>query len=63
MGLGFAQALLGRRHPELEEVDVGMSLPVLPVWLVMHEEVRTSARIRRVADFLGTALVGILANA
>lgn len=60
-GLGFAQALLGRRHPELEEVDVGMSLPVLPVWLVMHEEVRTSARIRRVADFLGAALMKVFA--
>ena len=61
-GLGFAQVLLARRHPGLERVDVDLRLPVLPVWLVMHEEVRTSARIRRVADFLGTALVGILAN-
>lgn len=61
-GLGFAQVLLARRHPGLERVDVDLRLPVLPVWLVMHEEVRTSARIRRVADFLGMALVAILAN-
>ena len=61
-GLGFAQTLLAAAHPGLEQVDVDLRLPVLPVWLVMHEEVRTSARIRRVADFLGTALGGILAT-
>ena len=61
-GLGVAQVLLANRHPGLERVDVGLRLPVLPVWLVMHEEVRTSARIRRVADALGTALSGILAD-
>ena len=27
-------------------------LPSLPVWLAMHRDVRTSVRIRRVADFL-----------
>ncbi len=62
-GLGVAQVLLAGRHPGLERVDVDLRLPVLPVWLVMHEEVRTSARIRRVADFLATALAGILADA
>lgn len=59
-GLGFAQVLLAGRHAGLEQVDVDLRLPVLPVWLVMHEEVRTNARIRRVADFLGTALGDIL---
>jgi len=29
-----------------------MPLPVLPVWLVMHRDVRSSVRVRRVADFL-----------
>ena len=62
-GLGVAQVLLANRHPGLERVDVDLRLPVLPVWLVIHEEVRRSARIRRVADFLGTALAGILAGA
>ena len=61
-GFGFAQILLAGRHPGLEQVDVDLRLPTLPVWLVMHEDVRTSARIRRVADFLGAALGDILAN-
>lgn len=59
-GLGFAQTLLAGRQAGLEQIDVGMVVPSLPVWLVMHEEVRTNARIRRVADFLATKLSEIL---
>lgn len=59
-GLGFAQTLLAGRRPELEQIDIGMAIPPLPVWLVMHEEVRTNARIRRVADFLTASICDIL---
>ncbi len=55
-GLGIAQTLVARRHPELEALNVGLRLPALPVWLVMHEDVRTNARIRRVADHLAAGL-------
>jgi DNA-binding transcriptional LysR family regulator len=59
-GLGFAQVLVAGRHPELERIEIGMRLPPMPVWLVMHEEVRSNARIRRVADLLARALADIL---
>jgi DNA-binding transcriptional LysR family regulator len=59
-GIGVGQVVLARRHPELEQVDAGLRLGALPVWLVMSEEVRTNARIRRVADFLSSALTDIL---
>ncbi|MDV6332654.1 LysR family transcriptional regulator [Asticcacaulis sp. 201] len=59
-GIGFAQDLLAGERPQLERLDLGMRLPALPVWLVMHEEVRSNARIRRVADFLTTALTARL---
>lgn len=59
-GLGFAQTLLASRHPELEAIDVGLLIPPMPVWLVMHEEVRSNARIRRVADYLSSALGSVL---
>jgi len=62
-GVGFAQTLVARRYHELEQVDVDMRVPPMPVWLVMHEEVRTNARIRRVADFLASALGDILHSA
>lgn len=51
-GLGFAQDRLARAIPALERIAVDLYIPPLPVWLVMHEEVRTNPRIRRVADFL-----------
>ncbi|MEO3385098.1 LysR family transcriptional regulator [Mesorhizobium sp. CAU 1741] len=59
-GIGIGQVVLARRHPELEQVDAGLKLGALPVWLVMSEEVRTNARIRRVADFLVAELTDIL---
>ena len=59
-GIGFAQDLLAGARPELEMLDIGMNLPALPVWLVMHEEVRSNARIRRVADYIGEAIAKVL---
>lgn len=51
-GIGFGQQPLVDRDPLVEKVLPLLSLPVLPVWLAMHRDVRTSIRIRRVADFL-----------
>lgn len=51
-GIGIAQAPLVRREPLVEALLPGLPLPVLPVWLAMHRDVRTSLRLRRVADFL-----------
>jgi DNA-binding transcriptional LysR family regulator len=51
-GVGFAQLPLVLRAPEVERILPTLPLPVLPVWLAMHRDVRTSLRIRRVADFL-----------
>lgn len=63
VGVGFAQVVLAGPHPELEKVDVDMDIPPMPAWLVTHEEVRSNARIRRVADFLAAALGDILRKA
>ena len=59
-GLGFAQVLLAARHPELELAEIGLALAPLPAWLVLHEEVRGNARIRRVADCLTDTLGALL---
>ncbi|MQT15438.1 LysR family transcriptional regulator [Segnochrobactrum spirostomi] len=58
-GLGFAQALLADRFPVLERVPLDL-LPPMPVWLVLHEEVRANPRIRRVADVLAAAITKLL---
>ena len=59
-GVGIAQVILARRHSELEQVNAGIDLGALPVWLVMSEEVRSNPRIRRVADFLSAELTQVL---
>jgi DNA-binding transcriptional LysR family regulator len=56
LGVGFAQASLVAREPRVEQVLPGLPLPSLPMWLAIHEDLRMSARIRRVLDFLHPAL-------
>ena len=51
-GIGFAQRALASREPAVEQVLPGLKLPVLPMWIAMHHDVRHSPRMRRVADFL-----------
>ena len=51
-GIGFGQEPLIERDPLMETLLPGLPLPSLPIWLAMHRDVRTSVRIRRVADFL-----------
>ncbi|ESY42630.1 MULTISPECIES: LysR family transcriptional regulator [unclassified Mesorhizobium] len=51
-GVGLGQEPLTDSDPSLEKLLPGLPLPSLPVWLAMHRDVRTSVRIRRVADFL-----------
>ncbi|MBO6903115.1 MAG: LysR family transcriptional regulator [Rhizobiaceae bacterium] len=51
-GIGFAQLSLVNRDALVEPLLPGLPLPVLPMWLAMHHDVRHSPRIRRVADFL-----------
>ncbi len=56
IGVGIAQAPLIAREPTLKTFLPDLPLPVLPMWLTMHKDVRHAPRIRRTADFLYTAL-------
>ncbi|BCG77864.1 LysR family transcriptional regulator [Mesorhizobium sp. 113-3-3] len=51
-GIGLGQEPLADRDPLVEKVLPGLPLPSLPIWLAMHRDVRSSVRLRRVADFL-----------
>lgn len=51
-GVGFAQASLIAREPLVEALLPGLPLPDLPMWIAMHRDLRTSPRMRRVADIL-----------
>lgn len=55
-GIGFAQAGLGRLDPMVQEIDMGLPLPTLPIWLTAHEAMRQTPRVRRVWDLLAEGL-------
>ena len=54
-GIGLCQMTIARRDPELVRVLNTVTLP-LPLWIVMHEDLKTSARYRVVFDALTTAV-------
>ncbi|WP_158965438.1 LysR family transcriptional regulator [Chachezhania sediminis] len=55
-GLGFSQRGVGRADPAVEELDLGIAIPPLPVWLTAPEAMRHTPRIRRVWTLLVEAL-------
>ncbi len=55
-GIGFNQVQIGRAEPAVKMLDFGVELPVLPMWLTAHSELKTSQRVRRVYDFLAENL-------
>ena len=57
LGIGVLMVPLARRLPGLVPVMPGLALPVLPVWLTAHRELRAHRRLRVVFDFLARALV------
>lgn len=61
-GIGFGQAQVGRSDPLLHEIELGLPLPTLPVWLTAHEAMRQSPRIRRVWDMLAEEFALLIAN-
>ncbi len=55
-GIGFMNRNIGRREPEVVEIETGAPMPSLPVWLTAHGELRSQPRVRRVYDWLADAL-------
>lgn len=51
-GIGFMQVAIGDKDPDLMRLRPDLDLGSLPVWLVVHKEIKTSARVRRVFDHL-----------
>lgn len=61
-GIGVCQVPLARRAPVLEAVLPGALDLALPVWLVMHEDLRSAVRCRAVFDALVAGLKCYLAD-
>ena len=55
-GIGFSQRCIAQDDPLVEELDLGLDLPHLPVWLTAHPSLRETLRLRRVWDLLAAEL-------
>ena len=51
-GIGFAQVPVGRAEPLVEQLDLDLGVPPLPIWIAAHEKMRRTPRIRRVWELL-----------
>ncbi len=56
-GLGFSQTYVAMDDPLVEQVLPDLPIPPLPVWLVTHQAMRQTPRIRRVWDMLADGLL------
>jgi DNA-binding transcriptional LysR family regulator len=56
LGIGFIADYVARTDPAVVPLLPSLRIPPLPIWLVVHRELRTSARIRTVYDFLAQAV-------
>ena len=57
LGIGFMADYVARNEPDVVAVlPTALRVPSLPMWLAVHREIRTNARIRAVYDFLAQAL-------
>lgn len=56
IGIGFVADYLAATDPQVQPILPVLKIPPLPMWLVVHREIRSNARIRAVYDFLAQAL-------
>jgi DNA-binding transcriptional LysR family regulator len=61
-GIGFSQRIVGCADPLVEELDFGIKIPPLDVWLAAHQGMRETPRIRRVWDMMADGLRRIMAS-
>jgi DNA-binding transcriptional LysR family regulator len=60
IGIGGCQENIARRDPNLVRLLADSVTFSLEIWLVMHEDIRTTKRIRRLFDHLAHGLTGFL---
>jgi DNA-binding transcriptional LysR family regulator len=56
LGVGFVSDYMAATDPQVTPLLPMLSIPPLPLWLVVHREIRSNRRIRTVFDFLAQAL-------
>ena len=59
-GIGFCQTHIGRQDPEIEEIDMGVAIPPLQLWLTTPEKIRHTPRVSCVWDHLVEQLAKVV---
>lgn len=62
LGIGFMSQYLVATDASVRPLLPMLELPALPLWITVHRELRTSARIRAVYDFLAAEVAQSLAS-
>lgn len=57
MGLAMLPCFLGDTEPGLARVPPGAAIPSRDIWLLTHEDLRHTARVRRFLDFMARAIL------
>lgn len=60
LGIGFMSQYLVATESSIRPLLTTLKLPTLPLWITVHRELRTSARIRAVYDFLAAEVSHVL---
>jgi DNA-binding transcriptional LysR family regulator len=60
LGIGFIADYAARADSNLVALLPMLQIPPLPLWLVVHREIRSNQRIKAVYDFLGSHLPKLL---
>jgi DNA-binding transcriptional LysR family regulator len=60
LGIGFISDYIGRSDGILVPLLPMLQIPSLPLWLVVHREIRNNQRIKAVYDFMGSQLPKLL---
>jgi len=61
IGVAFLTDHVIATDPQVQRLLPQLKLPRFPMWLVVHREIRTSARIRAVYDYLAAQVPALLA--
>lgn len=60
LGIGFLARYIAQTDPQLTPLLPDLPIPPLPMWLVVHREIRSNQRIKAVYDFLSGAIPQVL---
>lgn len=58
MGLAMLPCFMGDTEPDLRRVPPGKPEPAWDIWILTHEDLRATARVRAFMDFMAEAFLG-----